>query len=310
MAHLASLKSIIPCISNRLMCKVVVARVELDIGYLVLRLEDNTETKDLFRKFRMSNLKEEICNNTVEIDCGADALVPSFRQGAVVYLDEVKCHAVPLESGAVAYELYSNYESGNELRLIPCDDYKYCVEERVDNAMFIDGRAFMGRTELYKIRGGLSFVMICEVVKVSREESTGHMVLRVRDATRTKIITKKYDFDNLSQSNEEPSVDDVHSREVDVLVTSPPQNLSDLTNKIIKLGIVRCDQVSPGATDCKVKRLYALSVEASLPSLILNVLEEDLLVCQNLRNKLYNTEHKKQKRRKRTRDDEATGSQS
>ncbi|XP_063889209.1 uncharacterized protein LOC135115969 isoform X2 [Scylla paramamosain] len=295
MAHLASLKSIIPCISNRLMCK-----------------------------FRMSNLKEEICDNTVEIDvwqipsrkvdvlvkCGADALVPSFRQGAVVYLDEVKCRAVPLESGAVAYELYSNYESGNELRLIPCNDYKYCVEERVDNAMFIDGRAFMGRTELYKIRGGLSFVMICEVVKVSREESKGHMVLRVRDATRTKIITKKYDFDNLSQSNEEPSVDDVHSREVDVLVTSPPQNLSDLTNKIIKLGIVRCDQVSPGATDCKVKRLYTLSVEASLPSLILNVLEEDLLVCQNLRNKLYNTEHKKQKRRKRTRDDEATGSQS
>ncbi|KAK8386388.1 hypothetical protein O3P69_010811 [Scylla paramamosain] len=241
MACLSFLKNIIPGISNTLICKVLNIRLELSEGFLVLRVKDNTKTNILFRKFQLSCVKQEIIDNSVQIDvwqtsshqvdilvkCTADGVVPYLKEGATVCLNGVECRAVPLGSTNVVHELYLNNESGNKLRVIPCDDFKFSVQERLDNALYIDGRAFLGTIELIKIRNGLCFYLLCEVMKVSREESTGHMVMRVRDATKIRIATKKYDVDNHSQSDKEESFD-INSNAVDILVTSPPQNLSDL----------------------------------------------------------------------------------
>ncbi|MPC60018.1 hypothetical protein E2C01_054053 [Portunus trituberculatus] len=46
----------------------LVTAMQLEEGFLVLRVEDNTKTKDLFRKFRLDSIKKEICQKDWQID--------------------------------------------------------------------------------------------------------------------------------------------------------------------------------------------------------------------------------------------------
>ncbi|XP_045101224.1 uncharacterized protein LOC123498121 isoform X2 [Portunus trituberculatus] len=312
MAQLTSLKNIKPSrLPSRLVCRVTA--MQLEEGFLVLRVEDNTKTKDLFRKFRLDSIKKEICQKDWQIDvwlpssqkvdilvrCAGNEIVPHLKIRAIVCLTELECRAVPLGTplgtADVVHELFLDNSTGDKLRVIPCTDFEFCVKERMDLVPVIDGRAFVGTIELDKIRNGLCFFLLCEVVNVSREDSTGHMVLRVRDATNTKIVTKKYDLDNLNQNNGKPSVDRIHSEAVDIWVTSPPENMNNLNNRIIELGLIRCEEVSRIYVGQKWRPMHILTADASLPSFLLKLLEDGLRCCKTIRRNISDRDEKRKR---------------
>lgn len=232
-----------------------------------------------FRKYNLDAIYREIrCNicevevwkpNSKKLDIVAswpnEAVMKNIKEGVVVCLRKLECRAVPTPHSFV-YELFNdNRDPKAGIKIMNCNNVQVCRSRRLDREAREDF-PYIGTINISQIWKGISFTLFCKVVKVGRENSTGRVVLRVKDSTFTKIKIKKYDLENLNQKNGEDEFHERGSAFVDVVITSLPQNL-DLdvmvkSNKVMALGRVICDSHH----DDLSHTVHVLYIDGSLPS--------------------------------------------